>query len=145
MNKYQLYKQIRQELAVSCDREIKAVSDILDTGLMSITGSTAALDVGTPNSLNSMSEAGRVFREELGEAVRVILERYRRSLQKEIVGLGLDDVRAEPAHQSVENFAPRSVPLDVERLVGGAERLARPSETLTAGTPGKVRVNEARS
>jgi hypothetical protein len=144
VNKYQLYKQIRQELAIGCDRELKAVSEILESGVMALSGINATLDVGSQNSLNSMSESGRVFREELGEAVRVILERYRRSLQKEIAGLGLDDVRTEQA-QPAEHSAPRSVPLDLDRLMSSAERLAKPSELQSAGTPGKVRINEARS
>jgi hypothetical protein len=144
MNKYQLYKQIRQELAIGCDRELNAVSDILESGVMSLNGANATLDVGSLNSLNSMSESGRVFREELGEAVRVILERYRRSLQKEIASLGLDDVRAEQP-QAPDTSAARAVPLDLDRLMSSAERLARPTDLQSIGTPGKVRINEARS
>ena len=144
MNKYQLYKQIRQELAISCDRELKAVAEILDSGLLTISGGNATLDVGTPNALNSMSEAGRVFREELGEAVSVILERYRRSLHKEVAGLGLDEVRAD-GQAATEGYATRAPPLDLERLVNSAERLARPAESLSSSPSGKARVHEARS
>lgn len=99
MNKYQLYKQIRQELATGCDKELKAVSEILDSGITAIAGGEATLDVALADSVNSMSEAGRVFRDELNESMRLILDRYRRNLQKEIASLGLDDVRIDTSPQ----------------------------------------------
>ena len=91
MNKYQLYKQIRQELATGCADELAAVTDLLQNGFTAIGSPTASLDVGAQNSFSSMSEAGRIFREELADAVRLILERYQRNLRKEIVGLGLPE------------------------------------------------------
>ena len=91
MNKYQLYKQIRQELATGCADELAAVTDLLQSGVTMISGPGSSVDVGAQNSFSSMSEAGRIFREELADAVRLILERYQRNLRKEIVGLGLPE------------------------------------------------------
>lgn len=127
MNKYQLYKQIRIELATSCDKEMKAVTELLESGLNSIVGGKVTIELTTSNSLNAMSEAGRIFREELSEATRLILERYRRNLRKEIVGLGLQDLCAEqPA--APPSAPPRPFAAGGEAMANGSERVLQTAE-----------------
>lgn len=128
MNKYQLYKQIRQELATGCDKELKAVSELLDSGITSITGGDATLEVALADSVNSMSEAGRVFRDELNESMRLILDRYRRNLQKEIASLGLDDVRIDtPQQQPRSRVSNGSTQLRPDAPVSGTSHHHEPA------------------
>lgn len=89
VNKYQLYRQIRDELAGHYERELKAVSGLVEEGLDGLVGAGARVACVKTDSLIANGDANKVFREEINEAVRLILERYQRALRKEIDGLGL--------------------------------------------------------
>lgn len=96
LNKYKLFKQIRGELAESCTKELHAVDEILQRGLSIVAGGMATIEINTPNSLNSMSESGRIFRDELTQTTRLVLERYQRNLKREMAALGLQDIHPHP-------------------------------------------------
>lgn len=89
VNKYQLYRQIRDELAGHYERELKAVSALIEEGLDDLVGAGARVACVKTDSLIANGDANKVFREEINEAARLILERYQRALRKEIDGLGL--------------------------------------------------------
>ncbi|MCH9765643.1 MAG: hypothetical protein K0U34_06585 [Alphaproteobacteria bacterium] len=89
MNKFQLYRQIREELAAHYDKELRSVVALLEEGVDAVVGANARITCTNADSLVTNGDASKVFREEMSEAVRLILERYQRSLRKEIETLGL--------------------------------------------------------
>lgn len=99
MNKFHLYRQIREELAAHYDKELRSVSALLQEGVDAITGPNTRVVCSKTESLVANGDASKVFREEMGEALRLILERYHRSLRKEAETLGLtfeNDTWQEP-------------------------------------------------
>ena len=125
LNKYKLFKQIRGELAESCSKELRAVEEILQRGLTIVAGGMATIEINTPNSLNSMSESGRIFRDELAQTTRLILERYQRNLKKEMAALGLQDHNSHPEtgamRLSAETNQRDSVQLDTSSSIASLE------------------------
>ena len=89
MNKFQLYRQIREELATHYDKELRNVAALLEEGVDAVVGANTRVTCSKTESLVINGDASKVFREEMTEAVRLILERYHRSLCKEIETLGL--------------------------------------------------------
>ena len=89
VNKFQLYRQIREELAAHYDKEVRNVGALLEEGVEVVVGSNTRVTCSKTESLVSNGDASKVFREEMSEAVHLILERYQRSLRKEIEALGL--------------------------------------------------------
>lgn len=89
MNKFHLYRQIREELAAHYDKELRNVSTLLKDGVEVVAGPNSRIACSKTDSLVASGDANKVFREELSEAVRLILERYHRSLSKEVQTLGL--------------------------------------------------------
>lgn len=89
MNKFHLYRQIREELAAHYDKELRNVSALLQEGVEAVVGPNTRVACSKTESLVSNGDASKVFREEISEAVRLILERYHRSLHKEVETLGL--------------------------------------------------------
>jgi hypothetical protein len=89
VNKFQLYKQIREELAAHYEKELRTVDALLKSGCDSLVSGNARLSCSKTDALVSSGDANKVFREELSEAVRLILERYQRGLRREVAALGL--------------------------------------------------------
>lgn len=89
MNKFQLYRQIREELAAHYDKELRNVTALLEGGVEAVVGSGTRVTCSKTDSLVANGDASKVFREEMSEALKLILERYHRSLRKEIETLGL--------------------------------------------------------
>lgn len=89
MNKFQLYRQIREELAAHYEKELRTVTAVLEEGVEAIASSNTRLACSPADSLVTNGDAHKVFREELTESMRFILERYQRSLRKEIETLGI--------------------------------------------------------
>ena len=89
MNKFHLYRQIREELAAHYDKELRSVSTVLQEGVEFVAGPNSRIACSKTESLVASGDANKVFREELSEAIRLILERYHRSLSKEVETLGL--------------------------------------------------------
>jgi len=89
VNKFHLYRQIREELAAHYDKELRSVSTLLKDGVEFVAGPNSRIACSKTESLVASGDANKVFREELNEAVRLILERYHRSLGKEVQTLGL--------------------------------------------------------
>lgn len=89
MNKLQLYKQIREELGAHYEKELRNVEALLKSGCETVAGSNGRLFCSKTDSLIANGDANKVFREELGEALRLILERYQRGLRREVAALGL--------------------------------------------------------
>lgn len=89
VNKFHLYRQIREELAAHYEKELRNVSALLQEGIESVVGPSTRVACSKTESLVANGDASKVFREEMSEAVRLILERYHRSLHKEVETLGL--------------------------------------------------------
>jgi len=89
VNKFHLYRQIREELAAHYDKELRNVSALLQEGVEAVVGPNTRVACSKTESLVANGDASKVFREEMSEAVRLILERYHRSLRKEVETLGL--------------------------------------------------------
>lgn len=89
VNKFHLYRQIREELAAHYDKELRNVSALLQEGVEAVVGSNTRVACSKTESLVANGDASKVFREEMSEAIRLILERYHRSLSKEVETLGL--------------------------------------------------------
>ncbi len=89
VNKFHLYQQIREELATNYDKELRNVSALLQEGVEAVAGPNIRVACFKTESLVANGDASKVFREEMSEAVRLILERYHRSLRKEVETLGL--------------------------------------------------------
>lgn len=89
VNKFQLYRQIREELVAHYEKELRNVSAVLQEGVDCISSANNRLSCGGSELLVVNGEANKAFREETAEAMRLILERYQRSLRKEIEALGL--------------------------------------------------------
>lgn len=89
VNKFQPYRQIREELATHYEKELRNVSALLEEGVEGVVSANTRISVGKTESLVANGDASKVFREEINEAVRLILERYHRSLRKEVETLGL--------------------------------------------------------
>ncbi len=89
VNKFHLYRQIREELAAHYDKELRNVSALLQEGVEFVAGPKSRVACSKTETLVASGDANKVFREELSEAIRLILERYHRSLSKEVETLGL--------------------------------------------------------
>ena len=89
MNKQQLFQELRDELASAYTEELASVHGLLESGLTAIKNERAQVHLQEPASLAAKGEAGKIFREELTDAMNLILERYARNLVKEIEHLGI--------------------------------------------------------
>ena len=110
VNKLQIYKQIREELAAHYEKELRNVDALLKSGCETVTGANGRLFCAKTESLIAGGEANKVFREELSEAVRLILERYQRALRREVSALGLtkDDPPWNAEEEILSSQATRS-------------------------------------
>ena len=97
MNKYQVYRELRDELTGAYERELQNVREILDTGVAEIAGGRVTLQCSEHASVVQLGEAGKIFRDEIGDSLRLILERYERNLSKESASLGLGSRRPTQA------------------------------------------------
>lgn len=91
MNKFELYRQIRGELTTHYDKEQRLVSTLLDEGVEAVVSTSARIACAESDTLVANGEASKVFRQEINEAIRIILERYQRALRKEVEALGLSN------------------------------------------------------
>lgn len=62
---------------------------MLETPAHALTNGQSQLQLDGLTTLAGSGEAGKVFREEVSDALGIILERYARNLAKEIDDLGL--------------------------------------------------------
>lgn len=89
MNKQQVYRELRHELSTQYHAELQVVRDLLESPAQLLTNGETQLHLDGPVTLPASGEAGKVFREEVADALGIILERYARNLAKEIDELGL--------------------------------------------------------
>ena len=89
MNKQELFQELRDELASAYTEELASVQSLLESGLTSIKNERSEVEIQDQSSIAAKGEAGKIFREELSDAMNLILERYARNLVKEIEHLGI--------------------------------------------------------
>lgn len=89
MNKQELFQELRDELASAYTEELASVQSLLESGLTSIKNERSEVEIHDQSSIAAKGEAGKIFREELSDAMNLILERYARNLVKEIEHLGI--------------------------------------------------------
>ena len=65
------------------------MQSLLESGLTSIKNERSEVEIHDQSSITAKGEAGKIFREELSDAMNLILERYVRNLVKEIEDLGI--------------------------------------------------------
>ena len=96
MRKQEQFKELRDELTLEYQKELSDVQKLLDGGVTCIENGQAAIYFGEKNSLILDGEAGRVFREEVADALAITLARYARNLAKEVESLGLKFPQDKP-------------------------------------------------
>ncbi len=89
MNKQELFQELRDELASAYTEELASVHGLLEGGLTAIKNERSQVHLQETGSIAAKGEAGKIFREELSDAMNLILERYARNLVKEIEHLGI--------------------------------------------------------
>lgn len=109
MNKYQVYKEIREELGADFEKEFKDLQELLTKGVSVIGNAHATLQLVDPKSLAAFGEARKILTEEIEESLRLILERYERNLKKEVGSLGLVLPRASRTNGAAAYAEPDSL------------------------------------
>ena len=89
MNKQELFKELRDELAVAYEAELSNVHGLLENGITTLNNDKYQVRLDQSASLAAKGEAGKIFREEVADAMNLIIERYARNLIKEIEHLGI--------------------------------------------------------
>ncbi len=89
MNKQELFQELRDELTSAYTEELAHVQSLLESGLTTIQNERSHVQLQDQTSIAAKGEAGKIFREELADAMTLILERYARNLVKEIEHLGI--------------------------------------------------------
>ena len=89
MNKQELFQELRDELTSAYTEELSSVQSLLESGLTTIQNERSQVQIQDQTSIAAKGEAGKIFREELADAMTLILERYARNLVKEIEHLGI--------------------------------------------------------
>ncbi|MEM7559944.1 MAG: hypothetical protein AAF346_16025 [Pseudomonadota bacterium] len=89
MNKQELFQELRDELTSAYTEELASVQSLLESGLTTIQNERSLVELQDQTSIAAKGEAGKIFREELADAMTLILERYARNLVKEIEHLGI--------------------------------------------------------
>ncbi|MEM9354794.1 MAG: hypothetical protein AAGB04_01155 [Pseudomonadota bacterium] len=89
MNKQELFQELRDELTSAYTEELASVQSLLESGLTTIQNERSHVQLQDQTSIAAKGEAGKIFREELADAMTLILERYARNLVKEIEHLGI--------------------------------------------------------
>ena len=97
MNKYELYKEMRRELAEGYKREIEQAQSLLTGTDLQILNAGTALKLDDDASMAAQGEARKILREELSSTLKVILERYLRNLRTEASNHGIQLSSAEIA------------------------------------------------
>lgn len=107
MNKYELYKEMRRELAEGYKREIEQSQALLSGGSLQIVNGGAALMIDDSASMAAQGEARKILREELSSTLKVILERYLRNLRTEAANHGIQLSSADIVTSGVD-VAPQT-------------------------------------
>ena len=105
MNKYELYKEMRRELAEGYKREIEQAQSLLTGGNIQILNDGTALKLDDDGSMAAQGEARKILREELSSTLKVILERYLRNLRTEASNHGIQLSSADIATAVAESSA----------------------------------------
>lgn len=89
MNKQEHSQELRDELASAHIEALPSVQSLLKSGLTSIKNERSELEIDDQSSIGTKGEAGKISREELSDAINLILECYACNLAKETEQLGI--------------------------------------------------------